>query len=83
MPFLSIGLAGVMTAFAPRLGVLLSWIEATALFVPYAYYRASTDPLPGVGPRRRWLLLPAAFALDCCEVFACVVGSVRHRTVVL
>lgn len=75
--------AAVMSALAPAPWAGFAWLVAVALSGPYARYRTTIDPLPTLGPRRRWLLLPAAFALDCCEVLACLVGSVRHRTFVL
>jgi hypothetical protein len=46
-------------------------------------FRTAAEPLPTTGPRRRWLLLPAAFAVDLSEVTACLVGSLRHRSFVL
>jgi glycosyltransferase involved in cell wall biosynthesis len=58
-------------------------LAALALAAPYVNYRAVKAPLPTAGPRRRWALLPAAFAVDTAEVVACLVGSARHRTFVL
>jgi hypothetical protein len=75
--------AAVVSALTAPLPTGLAWVVAAGLVAPYIRYRIADDPLPGVGPRRRWLLLPAVFALDCCEVLACIVGSVRHRTFVL
>jgi hypothetical protein len=75
--------AAILSALTPPLVTAIAWLVALGLFAPYVRYRAAVDPLPATGPRRRWLLLPAAFALDCCEVLACLVGSARHRTFVL
>ena len=75
--------AAIMTALTEPLSIALSWAAAGLSLVPYAHYRTRVAPLPNVGPRRRWVLLPAAFALDACEVAACLVGSARHRTFVL
>jgi glycosyltransferase involved in cell wall biosynthesis len=70
-----------LLAAKPRSG--RSRLAAVALLAPYIRHRTMSEPLPTVGPRRRWLLLPAAFAVDVSEVTACLVGSVRHRTFVL
>ncbi len=75
--------AAVLSALTSPVVTGVAWGIAALLCAPYVEYRRSVDPLPAIGPRRRWLLLPAAFALDCCEVVACLVGSVRHRTFVL
>lgn len=75
--------AAALSAFTNPLVTAFAWLVAIGMSAPYARYRTSTDPLPTLGPRRRWLLLPAVFALDGCEVLACLVGSVRHRTFVL
>lgn len=72
---------GLLVALAPRSPI--ARLAAVALLAPYLRYRTSTAPLPGTGPRRRWAILPAAFAVDSAEVVACLVGSVRHRTLVL
>ncbi|MGN6473294.1 MAG: glycosyltransferase family 2 protein [Mycobacteriales bacterium] len=80
---LGLAFAAVASALAPALWVGLAWLVAVGLSGPYVRYRTRVAPLPTLGPRRRWLLLPAAFALDCCEVLACMVGSLRHRTLVL
>jgi GT2 family glycosyltransferase len=58
-------------------------LAAAALVAPYVRFRTAAEPLPTTGPRRRWLLLPAAFAVDLSEVTACLVGSLRHRSFVL
>lgn len=58
-------------------------IAAVALASPYVRYRVAAAPLPTAGPRRRWALLPAAFAVDATEVVACLVGSIRHRSFVI
>jgi GT2 family glycosyltransferase len=60
-----------------------AWLAGLALTAPYIRYRTATAPLPGAGPRRRWLLLPAAFAVDSAEVVACLVGSVKHRVLIV
>jgi glycosyltransferase involved in cell wall biosynthesis len=60
-----------------------AWLAGAALVAPYVHYRVVTAPLPGAGPRRRWLVLPGAFAVDAAEVGACLVGSARHRTLVI
>lgn len=75
--------AAVISAVTSPLPATLAWVAAVALFAPYVRYRTVNDPLPTVGPRRRLLLLPATFALDSCEVVACIVGSLRHRTLVI
>jgi GT2 family glycosyltransferase len=68
-------------ARAPR--TRLAWLAGAALVAPYVRYRTVTAPLPGAGPRRRWLLLPGALAVDATEVAACLIGSVRHRSLVI
>jgi glycosyltransferase involved in cell wall biosynthesis len=60
-----------------------AWLTGLALAAPYIRYRTTTAPLPGAGPRRRWLLLPAAFAVDSAEIVACVVGSIKHHVLIL
>jgi GT2 family glycosyltransferase len=75
-------IAGIATAAArPRSPLALA--AAVALAAPYARYRGVEAPLPGVGPRRRWALVPAALAIDTAETLACLVGSARHKTFVL
>lgn len=75
-------LAGVAAvAVAPR--SRRAWVAAAAASAPYVRYRTRTAPLPGTGPRRRWLLLPGALAVDAAEVGACLVGSVKHKTLVI
>ncbi|HWB66810.1 MAG TPA: glycosyltransferase [Mycobacteriales bacterium] len=75
-------LAGIgLVAVAPRRPV--AWLGAAAAAAPYVKLRTKTAPLPGVGPRRRWLLLPGAFVLDGAELTACLVGSVKHRTLII
>jgi glycosyltransferase involved in cell wall biosynthesis len=59
------------------------WIAAAALAAPYVQYRTAVRPLPGTGPRRRWLLLPGALVVDTAEIVACLVGSAKYRTFVL
>jgi GT2 family glycosyltransferase len=80
---LGAGVAAVVTALAPPVAAVVGWAGAVALFAPYVHHRTVVDPLPRIGLRRRWLLLPATFAVDGCEVIACLVGSARHRTFVL
>jgi glycosyltransferase involved in cell wall biosynthesis len=74
-------IGGAAVALAPR--SRLAWLAGAALAAPYARYRTVTAPLPGTGPRRRWLMLPGALAVDSAEVVACLVGSARHRTLVI
>lgn len=75
-------LAGIaVVATAPRSRG--AWLLAAAGLAPYARYRTATAPLPGTGPRRRWLLLPGALAVDAAEIGACLVGSAKHKTLVL
>lgn len=83
VPVLGVGVACALSALTPPLVFGLAWLAAGGLFVPYIRYRIADEPLPGVAPRRRLLLLPAVFALDCCEVLACIIGSVRYRAFVL
>jgi glycosyltransferase involved in cell wall biosynthesis len=52
------------------------------LAAPWVNHRVRVEPLCP-GRRRRWVVLPAAFALDVLEVLVMVRGSVRHRTLVL
>jgi cellulose synthase/poly-beta-1,6-N-acetylglucosamine synthase-like glycosyltransferase len=80
--YVAVGLAGaVRVAVRPR--SVASWAIAAAALTPYALYRGKTDPLPGLGPRRRWAMVPAAFVVDAAEVAACAVGSARHGIVVI
>jgi GT2 family glycosyltransferase len=58
-------------------------IAAATLAARYIHYRAVAAPLPTTGPRRRWALLPAAFAVDTAEMVSCLIGSARHRSFVL
>jgi GT2 family glycosyltransferase len=75
-------LAGVAAvAAAPRSRI--AWAGAAAAAAPYVRYRTRTAPLPAAGPKRRWLLLPGALAVDTAEITACLVGSVKHRTLVI
>jgi GT2 family glycosyltransferase len=60
-----------------------AWIAGGAAATPYIRYRTKTAPLPGTGPRRRWLLLPGALAVDTAEIASCLVGSVKHKTLVI
>jgi GT2 family glycosyltransferase len=86
-PLVLLVLAGLALAIsAPWLGGWLSviaWVVAVACLLPYAVHRVQRNPLPGVGRRRRVLLLPAAFVLDTAEVLACLFGSARYRTLLL
>jgi GT2 family glycosyltransferase len=75
-------LAGAATIAMARRSSL-GKLAGGALIAPYVHYRVVTAPLPGAGPRRRWLLLPGAFIVDAAEVTACLVGSARHGTVVV
>jgi glycosyltransferase involved in cell wall biosynthesis len=78
---LTAALGGVVLGARPRSRA--TWLAGAALIAPYVRYRTVTAPLPGAGPRRRWLLLPAAAAVDGAELVACLVGSVRHRALVI
>jgi GT2 family glycosyltransferase len=49
---------------------------------PWLWFRLRTAPLCP-GPRRRWLVLPGALALDLLEVGVMACGSLRHRALVL
>ena len=80
--FVLSAVAGAATITAARRSTL-AWLVGSALVAPYVRYRVVTAPLPGAGPRRRWLLLPGAFVVDAAEVTACLVGSARHGTVVI
>jgi glycosyltransferase involved in cell wall biosynthesis len=80
--FVLSAVAGAATITAARRS-RLAWLVGSALVAPYVRYRVVTAPLPGTGPRRRWLLLPGAFVVDAAEVTACLVGSARHGTVVI
>lgn len=74
--------AGIATALArPTRGWALT--AAATAFGPYVHYRLCDSPLPGTGPRRRILLMPAALLLDLSEVAVCLIGSARWRTLVL
>jgi GT2 family glycosyltransferase len=75
-------LAGVAAvALKPRSRA--AWVAGATAAAPYVRYRTKTAPLPGIGPRRRWLLLPGALAVDTAEIASCLVGSVKHRTLVV
>jgi GT2 family glycosyltransferase len=71
---------GVAVGARSRSGRLLG---AVGLIAPYIRYRTTIDPLPELGPKRRWLSLPASLAVDSAELAACLVGSAKHRTFVL
>jgi hypothetical protein len=58
-------------------------ITGLALTTPYIHFRIRRAPLPGIGWRRRWLLLPATLVADATEVGVLILASVRYRTVVL
>ena len=55
---------------------------ALLLLAPWVHHRIRTAPL-SEGRRRRWLVLPGAFAIDALEVAVMVRGSVRARVLVL
>lgn len=75
-------LAGVAAvAMAPRSKT--AWLTGVAAAAPYVRYRTKTAPLPGIGPRRRWLLLPGALAVDTAEVASCLYGSAKYKTLVV
>jgi glycosyltransferase involved in cell wall biosynthesis len=87
-PLVLLGLVGIALAVtAPWFRgwglAAASWVAAAALLAPYAWHRLRRERLPGTRLRHRLLLLPATFALDAAEVLACVVGSVRYRTLLL
>ena len=52
------------------------------LTVPWVRLRVTRLPLTP-GPRRRWVVLPGALAIDLLEVAVMLRGSLRHRTLVL
>jgi glycosyltransferase involved in cell wall biosynthesis len=58
-------------------------LAALSLLLPYVNHRVRQAPLAGVGPRRRVLLLPAAFAVDIAEVGVLAAASARYGTLVL
>jgi glycosyltransferase involved in cell wall biosynthesis len=62
----------------------LSFVDwrALLLLAPWLWVRLKLDPACA-GPRRRWLALPGALAVDLVEVAVMVKGSVRHRTVLI
>ena len=64
------------------LSIPLALLGVLAL-VPYLALRLRWQPLPGVGPRRRVLLLPATLLGDALEVGVVLVGSVRYGAFVL
>lgn len=81
-------LAGIALAIAaPWFGswpaAAIAWMIAAALVAPYAHYRLRRAPLPATRLRDRLLLLPATYAIDGAEVLACIVGSIRYRTLLL
>jgi GT2 family glycosyltransferase len=77
-----VAIAGLATiAAAPR--SRRAWLAAAAAVTPYVDYRTRAAPLPTAGPRRRWLLLPAALAVDTAEVVSCLYGSAKHGTLVI
>jgi glycosyltransferase involved in cell wall biosynthesis len=78
-----LGAVAGATAIASAPRSRTAWLAGAALTAHYIHYRVVTAPLPGAGPRRRWLVLPGAFAVDAAEVTACLVGSARHRTLVI
>jgi glycosyltransferase involved in cell wall biosynthesis len=56
---------------------------AALLLVPYVRFRVSLQPLPGIGRKRRVILLPLALAVDLAEVAVMAKASIEHRTLVL
>jgi GT2 family glycosyltransferase len=73
----------VLLAMAGMAGALLRRNPALLLLVlPWIRHRVQVAPLSW-GPRRRWIVLPAAFVLDFLEVAVMVRGSIRHRALVL
>jgi glycosyltransferase involved in cell wall biosynthesis len=83
-----IALPGIALAVAaPFLGswllAALAWVVALGLLAPYARHRVRRERLPGTRQRDRLLLLPVTFVIDGAEVLACVIGSVRYRTLLL
>jgi glycosyltransferase involved in cell wall biosynthesis len=83
-----VALPGIALAVAaPFLGgwalAAAAWVVALALLAPYARHRVRRERLPQTSNLDRLLLLPATFVLDGAEVVACVVGSVRYRTLLL
>ena len=85
---LLIGMAGLVLALvAPWLGngliAVCAWVTALVLLVPYARHRVRRDRLPGTRRLQRLMLLPVTFVIDSAEVLACIVGSLRYRTLLL
>ncbi|HVV75172.1 MAG TPA: glycosyltransferase [Mycobacteriales bacterium] len=76
-------LALALTVTGNAVAVAAGWIAAAASAAPYAVLRLHDQPMPGVGLRRRVVLLPAAVVVDAAEIVACLVGSVRYRRFVL
>jgi glycosyltransferase involved in cell wall biosynthesis len=72
--------AGLGLACSPRRGRQL---VGAALAAPYVRHRLVVEPLPHAGPRRRFLLLPAALVADLDEVAVLAGASARYRTLVL
>ena len=77
---LAVGAAGLSRRGAARAGALG---VAAAAAVPYARFRTRVAPLPGVGPRRRVMLLPLVLAADWVEIGVMVAASARYRCLVL
>lgn len=67
----SLAIAVAMASPWPLLG--LGW---------WLWHRLVVEP-PCPGPRRRVLALPGTFVIDAAEVFTMLLGSARHRTVIL
>jgi hypothetical protein len=75
-PPVLLAMVGMAGAIVRRKPVLL------LLALPWLRHRVQVAPLSW-GPRRRWIVLPAAFVLDFLEVAVMVRGSIRHRALVL
>ncbi|MHB2023584.1 MAG: glycosyltransferase family 2 protein [Mycobacteriales bacterium] len=73
-PRLLLLVAGLALSHRDRRFALLAW--------PWLHYRTCVKPLCE-GPRRRWVILPAALVLELNEMRHMISGSIRHRTIVL
>ncbi|HVW81465.1 MAG TPA: glycosyltransferase [Mycobacteriales bacterium] len=87
-PLVLLALVGIAAAVtSPWLGssaaTAAGCCVAVAALAPYAVHRLYRRPLPGTRLSKRVVLLPAAFLLDGAEVLACVVGSIRYRTLLI
>jgi GT2 family glycosyltransferase len=77
-----IAAAGGLLAAAAAAPTAPAAAGALVLGLPWLWFRVRRRPL-AEGPRRRWLVLPGAFAVDLLEVGVMLAGSLRHRALVL